>query len=121
MRWKNWPYWLKGGVIGVIIWLILIIFYKVSGLILSCEIPTLDIMNGNCCYNFIQDFILEISFIPSLLHISSSIGSPCGHVGPISVFSFWIISFISYIMIGSLIGFIYGKIKNRNKKQEVGK
>jgi len=112
MGWKNWSYVRKGFVIGVIIWLIVIVFFKVSGLMSPEEIPIG--LEGYCGYNSFQDSILKALFIIGFPLIF--LGGPClSTIGPTGVWGFWIGSFISFILWGLLIGWIYGKIKSRNK------
>ncbi len=72
MGWKRWPYWLKGGVIGIIFLLITIILLNLF-------------LNQLFSFSYGR-FILEVLSY-------SSLGA----------------------LIGSFIGFLYGKIKNRNQ------
>ncbi|MBS3085684.1 hypothetical protein J4225_03285 [Candidatus Pacearchaeota archaeon] len=82
MGWKDWPYWLKGGVIFeilLIIGLFLIAFIKGEGLAI---------------------LFLLIFF---------------GGENPWEMFTF--LGFlILYFILGAIIGWIYGKIRNRNSQ-----
>jgi len=100
MGWKNWPYWLKGGIIVSILYLII-------GLILI-KYPCGDTMSGGQCWDFTMLFIL-ISY--SLLGILYRLG-----IDPQSKYLVLIATFLVYFVIGSIIGWIYAIIKSRRDK-----
>ena len=79
MGWKDWPYWLKGGIIGLIVGLITLI----SKLILS--------------FMFIDD----------------TGNAPIYTLGIKSFLLSQLLGFLGTIIIGLVIGWVYGKIKNR--------
>jgi len=88
MGWKNWGYWLRSGLIGAIIYLIIVAIWMFS-------IPP-----------------IEPTFLSQILKIL---------IGPFSFLGFGILipgvlptaaAILGYI-IGAIIGWIYGKIKNR--------
>jgi len=73
MGWKNWSYWLRGGVVVLFVYILVI------------DIYTMDFMGWT--------------------------------------FDFWLNTLLGLILsfgFGALIGFIYGKIKNRKKGEENG-
>ncbi len=95
MGWKNWSYWLRGGVIGGVIGLIvglLVLFLR-------------DIFNNS----FLQVLNLPSFVIAFALCYENLFCSNIIYV---------ISSFIVFFILGAIIGFIYGKIKNRKQKVE---
>ena len=85
MGWKNLPYWLKGGIIG-----------GISGILLA--------ILG-------QHFVLIRS--ASFLALILIYVFPVGHYFSPIIILIGLINFITYMILGALIGYIYGKIKNR--------
>jgi hypothetical protein len=83
MIWKDWPYWLKGGVIGLIILLILYI--------LAISTPSSDMGN-------IFSWTILMIGIP-IIRI----------IGDLPIL-FYIIFFIYFFILGSIIGWVFGKI-----------
>ncbi len=90
MAWKDWSYWFRGGLslgfIGILLFFIWQVSYINHKYIISDLISSLSFPIGYLVYYF-SDFSLLI-IIP--------------------------LYFIYYFIIGALIGWIYGKIKNRN-------
>jgi len=87
MGWKDWPYWLKGGIIGTVLATLIIL---IVGFI------ALSICYENCppfIKNSLFIFILPSYFLP-------------GVIADVAII-------IWNFLIGALIGFIYGKIKSR--------
>jgi len=109
MGWRDWPYWLKGGVIGLIILIpgALFIFTSIGGLILLLLFPILLLLNP------IGDYIYQTYRVADV--------SPTGFVMYSLPNKFMLIKYIIYFLgviiyvflLGALIGWIYGKIKNR--------
>lgn len=106
MGWKDWPYWLKGGIIGLIVFLVISLFfilYEFIGIgvfidfffILSIFFSIITSLPF-----YIYDFILQI------LSINIYWNS----------FSLFISGVINYFFTGAIIGWIYGKIKERKNK-----
>ena len=94
MGWKNWPYWLRGGIIGLIIE---VLAYPVFFLCLSN-------------YDYIcLIFLFPSSFIGPLVELTDSIGPQ------ITMSTFLIINAIIVIILGIVIGWVIGKIKSRKK------
>ncbi len=85
MGWKNWSYWLRGGVIGLILGFVL----EFGILITAKSCADWSFSTCSILENIINKTILSLAW---------------GVVG---------------IILGIIIGWLYGKIKNR--KQEVGK
>jgi hypothetical protein len=91
MFFKNWPYWLKGGVITIIleaIWGCL--QFLTLGAKRGLRIYFSD-MNGNFHVEYVYTYVF-------------------------AVFLFTIALFF----VGAIIGWIYGKIKGRKKKMKIG-
>jgi len=96
MGWKNWPSWLKGGIIFSIIYIVLFLtLFK------------------------IDDFgIITFVFSPGLwlygLYVLIT-GYGIGMDANLKYTLFVIISILCWFIIGVIIGWIVGKIRNRNK------
>lgn len=118
MGWKDWPYWLKGGVIGLLLGAMFSVFAIMSynptqKNYFLC--PLLSGDGGPCRTTaIILTPFLFFSAIPLALFcwISGMEGSSCKIPEIVIVFS---VLFV-WILTGVLIGWIYGKIKNRNTK-----
>ena len=93
MGWKNWPSWLKGGIIfffvHLIISIILFIFF----------------FKGE--FNFAGLFALSIDLPLFLFGCSSSDGLTFQR------FCYPIAGSLFYFLIGAIIGWIYGKLKSK--------
>lgn len=109
-------YWLRGGIIGIIIWLVLIGLFNISGLFFDCGATTY-LGEGASCWNIVQEIIITIFYILSFPFIILGANPNLSSVGPSGVLWFWIGSFISFVLWGLIIGFIYSKIKNRKKSK----
>lgn len=97
MGWKDWSYWLKGGIIGLIISTIVIV------------IALLQLIN----YAIIKWplLILINLFANQYVAISQCSGDSC--IG--FLFFVPLLVFIEFFVIGAIIGWIYGKIKQRKE------
>jgi hypothetical protein len=108
MNWKNWPYWVRGVIVGLLIFVILFVVY----MLFSGHLP---------------DWLVYIFLIPMFIPMIIS-----GHVTPyfctptISNFLFddclitgviiaVIFTFMELLICGALIGWFYGKIKSHHK------
>ena len=91
MGWKNLPYWLRGGIVALIIAIILLV-------------PSL-IIESIPLYIFNLDFIGLIIFQGSILNEDI-----------FGVFQLITLA-ISYFIIGALIGLIIGKIKSKRQNE----
>lgn len=111
MFWKNWPYWLKGGIImNAIMAILIVLFYCLERL----GFISIDI-------SFLVTFL---SFIPGAFLISPFLGGwscfnmdgPCSIIVSNNIRTILIIvsNIIAYFIIGAVVGLIYGKIKNKN-------
>lgn len=95
MGWKNWSYWLKGGIISGI-------FGLIVGLL---ALFLRDIFNNS----FLQVLNLPSFAISFALCYENLVCSNIIYV---------ISSFIVLFLLGALIGYTYGKIKNRKSGVE---
>ena len=105
MGWREWPYWLKGGLIGLVIAISLFTLSFLS------ECRNLGV-SVNC--PFWLFFILVLPYFLISLMIAA-ISFKLGLTIPTGI----ILGFIGYsiyILIGAFIGWIYGKIKQRKKQ-----
>lgn len=104
MGWKNWSYWLKGGVITfsadfIIVLLIIFTSHKSESIgwgLIFTQIPFSFTLLG---------FFSKILCYPVSINTASACEIPLAIIGGL----------ISWFIIGALIGWIYGKIKNRNQ------
>lgn len=103
MGWKNWSYWLKGGIVAVIISIILLIIPFLLFLFI-----TVDGYIGTIFF-YIYFISLRISIFPAFLmrFVQGASDSSAINVTMLIV----IISLITWFVIGAIIGWIYGKIK----------
>jgi len=103
MGWKEWPYWLKGGIMGLIVYLIIFgLFFIVS---LNCR-------KGFCGYisiNTVLYFFVSIIFLILNIDIIPYLSNPLAIL-------FILVNLTAVFVIGSLIGFIIGKIKSRGEE-----
>lgn len=83
MGWKNLPYWFRGGIIVIIIYVIL----------LFSTFGYMTIIMGS---------------IFDILGISSEGGNSFSRF-----YNWWLLPFITFFIIGTIIGWIYGKIKSK--------
>jgi len=88
MGWSDWPYWMKGGVIGFIIGSLAIVMTNFLGFLFNGSMALLGLLIG-------------IGSWPPLTII---FGSDYG-------FILWLTP-ITYFVYGAIIGWVYGKIKN---------
>ena len=98
IKWKNYPYWLKGGIkLGIFSILIQIIIFFFG--LTNCYVGSSDF-----CKSLDQiSYFLSLEFILSYL-LSASTG----------VLLYFILIFIIYFIIGTIISLIYRKMRNRN-------
>ena len=110
MGWKNWPSWLKGGIIAGIIFIIVLVlslFIPSLGCNTSKPLPEGE-MYENCTPTQLSEILLLPSYIPlNILEI---------HNDYLALSFAFIFSLIIYFLIGTIIGWIFGKIKLKKKK-----
>ncbi len=97
MVWKDWPYWLRGGVIATI--LSLGLPYIISLIIKLLRVMKIESLAN--IFNGIWDIFYKIIIAPTSIIVGRQLNT-------------WILTFLLWFIIGSIIGFIYGKIKNRS-------
>ena len=95
MGWKDWPYWLKG---GIIVSVFALIFRLAGSMFLLFDSS-----------NIFERILSYISFF-----LGYPFGIPLANIlnTGITIIDF-ILFLIFYSLIGALIGWIYGKIKSR--------
>ncbi len=101
MKWKNQPYWLRGGAIGIIFYFFIFILFA----IMKESSFGIAIILGVVLYipNMIVTYI--ISFIPRLIGFKTP-----------GIFMDIISGGVSCLITGILIGWLVGKIKSRKNK-----
>ena len=100
MGWKNWSYWLKGGIIGLVIFLIITVLFQ----LLTSSISVVPTRSNLFVYFLMPGIISALMWC-----------GDCQAKGgePIMISMMVVISIITYFLIGAIIGYIYGKIKNK--------
>lgn len=108
MNWKNWPYWVKGGVLGGIIYGTVLFGLSKTMATLSWVMPIPPWMD------FVtQPFIYVVTFVTLSLRI---IGININLQNDVAGIALWYTCmFLSGFLVGMVIGWLYGKFKNRNK------
>ncbi len=101
MGWKDWPTWLKGGVIGLFLGLFIVFAYFVSDVSKS-------LFGGNSSIT-IMTIIITAPFI--LIYVFS-LGILFSNNDSLFRLGLYL-SPIIYFIIGAIIGWIVGKIKGR--------
>lgn len=103
MSWKNWPSWLKGGVIAIEIDLIILVILFIGLFISSGEEFMYDV--------FFPLLGITQLFISSFLYFTGGIGEALDIFIKISILS----GLVTWFLIGALIGLVVGKIKENKK------
>ncbi len=102
MSWKNWPYWLKGGIIGVGV--VLISSFIIGGIT--------GIAPDNIIINLFYIFL-----IPGIIILAVMRFKTYGYEMPDMTFFEYVlmavISIIPYFIIGAIIGWVYGRFKKK--------
>ena len=103
MTWKDWPYWLKGGILAILLILALSFLFGIF------------IMFKGDIYIFRSLFYIFV--VPGMILIAARKFSMYGYEIPdINFFDVFIMTTFSiglYFIIGALIGWIYSKIKSK--------
>ena len=110
MGWKQWPYWMRGGIIGV-----------VTSVIIGLTLRLIDLY----VVNYLNPWV-AITFIDGVI-VGSFIGFVIGNYkGGVSfdnipeIIMYGIGSIILWFLLGTLIGLIIGKLKSKNKHYKKG-
>jgi len=110
MFWKNWPYWLKGGMRGAMWGLIFaIIFFFMArngGGFMNFGFAAAMIMLA-----FLPTFLFFMVFSVNIFDVFNALDRQ--HASPELILLLGLIATIIYFIIGAIIGLIYGKIKNK--------
>jgi len=117
MSWKNWPAWLKGGVIGIIFFIIVLLSYIIFNIFTGTTCATDQGAIDNCGVQPVllwgipeQIILLPVNLLAGVLQYYA-----VNYIYKIILLLFVEICF--WFAIGALIGFIIGKIKSRKEKQ----
>lgn len=112
MNWKSWPYWKIGGfIVGVII-AIAALFLLFTRSIAN----SFDIMSGSSgiittTIFWIDSIILIVFSFPAIM-VNNLLFYGQSSLSTITIF---LISLLTYMVLGAILGYIYGKIKNRKR------
>jgi hypothetical protein len=133
MKWKNFPLWLK---VGLLVPAVVLIIFIIGGLIVlvinqgSCSTPPCSAGSGSCpstflgCFSIYNNYMELLLILPTKLIFFSSplmitvynyLSSIFFNVFQTELFLEIILNLILYFGIGSLVGLIIQKIKYRKK------
>ncbi len=114
MGWKDWSYWLRGGVIGGVLGIILSVSVFLTPGNIGFFLRNILIVNFNLF------FIVEKLIYNTLVISSYLIFSKLKLTGILYIMIFirYIFLIIEFVLLGALIGFLYGKIKSRKQGVE---
>lgn len=117
MGFKDWPSWLKGGVILGIVYIILLFMFYLYGLLLNYwdKVGTVPIIAQIPMFIGLLLIFLPIALVNSIIPIAMSPGSFFSKITLIG----YVGGFVFYFIIGALIGFIIGKLKSKNQNQQI--
>ena len=112
MGWKQWPYWVKGGILAVII-------SFVGGIILASiqQFTDVNLLDTSSYIAFVLIFPFLIG-LASFLLISLTIesgGQGWEEGSPLIAFGIIIIGTLVVFLVGAVIGLIVGKIKSKKQ------
>jgi hypothetical protein len=112
MRWKDWPSWLKGGIVLDLIVIIIFLLYRFIWVPLFTDNLLILLL-------FAPGFLIIYKFIPPgcLDIMPGSLTPVCTVEWNVLITILVITNIIAYFIIGAIIGFIYGKIKFKNQPQ----
>lgn len=113
MFYKNWPYWLKGGIISIITMVIL--------MGLAYWLPVWFSINIDISFLLAFLVFAPTAILASLVGLGGcfNMDGPCSLGGGDSAFIIMIIlNMAGYFIVGAIIGLIYGKIKRRIKNKK---
>lgn len=102
MNWKSWPYWVKGGSVGAIAGVLL------AMATLYCNIHNPGLSGIKCAVWALPAFPLGQLLLPAvrlLEHTTSILPLYLGYIYVIA----------DSVLFGALIGYLYGKFKNRKQ------
>lgn len=103
MNWKNWSYWLKGGIIGAALFVFLTIILIPFG------------WSGGGGHIGYPNFIIpSLHIFLSILFLALLSGN-FGISDSMFIYASLFFGLISYFLVGALIGRIYGKIKSKKQ------
>ncbi|MEK6926615.1 MAG: hypothetical protein AABW50_05030 [Nanoarchaeota archaeon] len=103
--------WLKGGLIGGGVGILLWILFQIFGYGYTCS--GFDSLDGAMCTNSVQDIILSIFYVVGFPVVVIGATPNLSTFGPNVVSLFWLGSIICFILWGMLIGFIISMIKKK--------
>ena len=96
MFWKKWPYWVRGGLKGLLVGLVLyLFFYLLIGGTSGCHFKMANGLRTAQCPTTLIEQVLFIDYHPKIYYV------------------------VFYIMAGAILGWFYGKIKNRKIKSHL--
>jgi len=113
MGWKQWPSWLKGGLIGLVLAVVMLALLFISLVFGFFNLSELFGFFLNLSFQLSENFAKFLG-----VNLCNVDGEIC-HGGNFSflfelVFP-WLIYFIIYFIIGTPIGWTIGKMRNRNQ------
>lgn len=116
MGWKDWPYWKRGGVIGLVISTLMVIPLNFTPLVILFQFWLFWILGmpfGLASYRifgYFFDFIVDN--LPHDVIAYDVIAYKIFFIQNVSMI-------FNFLVLGTIIGYIYGKIKSRNQSQNL--
>ena len=113
MQKESWPYWKKGGfIVGSII-----VAATLFLLLTRSTANSFDVMSGNSGIITTTIFWIDSSILIVLSFPAIMVNNLLfyGH-SSLSTITIFLISLLIYMVFGAIIGYLYGKIKNRKTK-----
>jgi hypothetical protein len=112
MFWKNWPTWLKGGIVTML--LMTAVYFS---------LPYLKMIPYSWKILIQFPFLMVLILITTITHTGTLFGCVDSPLDPACSFNQIIMNAIglfslvfSYFLVGALIGWLYGRFKNISKK-----
>ncbi len=111
--WKNLPSWIKGGMIGILIFLIILIIF--TFLFYRAESKLLPESRGHSDYTY-TSLILAPALLPGYVFtVIIGLDSLINKDGFISYIMTSIFTCLIYLLIGVFVGWVVGKIKSKKQ------
>ncbi len=102
-------YWLRGGIIGFLIPVIIIVIVTVRSLIVTGYVPFT--LGTPMWEQNILNIVRTLFHLHTLMY-GSMLGTQTTELGAKILVAMWVIIFIAPILLGSLLGWLYPKVKN---------
>jgi hypothetical protein len=103
--------WLKGGLTGIAVFLLLALIMKISSS--PCNYDNFIVGGESNCSSIYNAIYYSIAFIGLSIFFGGTLN--ISSFGPVGIYKFWIISFLAFFLWGAIIGWIIQKIKSKKE------